>query len=114
MPHPGQPHWPSSSRVQNTTVVSPSTAASVIVTPNSTVRTIVSATTAADQDVGSGTGLPGGRRYGVVTCILCPPGPVSAHRHDPITQVSLALPRTPFPEEPVWLFRNQSAWISWV
>src|SRR5215213_10362388 len=61
MPHPGQPHWPSSSRLQNTTVVSPSTAASVIVTPNSTVRTIVSATTAAAEDVGSDTGLPGGR-----------------------------------------------------
>ena len=40
---------PSSSRSQNTTVTSPSTAASVIVTPNSTVRTIVSATTAAGR-----------------------------------------------------------------
>ena len=33
--------------------------ASVIVTPSSTVRTIVSATTAAGNDVESGTGLPG-------------------------------------------------------
>ena len=32
---------------------------SVIVTPNSTVRMIVSATTAAGNDVGSDTGLPG-------------------------------------------------------
>jgi hypothetical protein len=31
----------------------------VIVTPNSTVRTIVSATTPAGNDVGSDTGLPG-------------------------------------------------------
>jgi hypothetical protein len=31
----------------------------VIVTPNSTVRTIVSATTAAADDVESDTGLPG-------------------------------------------------------
>ena len=55
----GQWRRPSSSRLQNTTVTSPSTAASVIVTPNSTVRTIVSATTAAGNDVGSDTGLPG-------------------------------------------------------
>jgi len=31
--------WPSSSKLQNTTVASPSTAASVMVTPSSTVRT---------------------------------------------------------------------------
>ncbi|WP_373235244.1 hypothetical protein, partial [Mycobacterium marinum] len=44
---------------KNTTVVSPSTVASVIVRPNSTVRTIVSATTAAADDVRSDTGFPG-------------------------------------------------------
>jgi hypothetical protein len=48
----------SSSKLQNTTVVSPSTAPSVIVKPNSTVRTIVSATTAAGDDVRSDTRLP--------------------------------------------------------
>src|SRR6476620_7875923 len=59
LPQPGQDRCPSSSRLQNTTVDSPSTAASVIVTPSSTVRTIVSATTEATDDVGSDTGLPG-------------------------------------------------------
>src|SRR6478736_4521094 len=101
MPHCGQSRWPSSSRAQNTTVTSPSTAASVIVTPNSTVRTIVSATTTPAQDVGSDTGLPGGGRYGVDTCILCPPGPVSAHRHDLPARISATLTCTPFPEEPL-------------
>src|SRR3954468_14525284 len=59
LPQPGQCRCPSSSSLQNTTVTSPSTAASVIVTPSSTVRTIVSATTAAAEDVWSDTGLPG-------------------------------------------------------
>jgi hypothetical protein len=57
--------------------------------PSSTVRTIVSATTAAGKGVGSGTGLPGWQVCkGVGTCILCRPGPVSAHRHDPITGIT--------------------------
>src|SRR6478672_4380544 len=110
MPHPGQSRWPSSSRLQNTTVTSPSTAASVIVTPNSTVRTIVSATTTPAQDVGSDTGLPGGRRYGVDTCILCPPGPVSAHRHDLPARISATLTCTPFPDEPDYREEQPRRW----
>lgn len=57
-PHPGQWRRPSSTRSQNTTAVSPSTAASVTVAPSSTVRTIMSATTAEADDVGADAGLP--------------------------------------------------------
>jgi transposase len=41
----------------------------------------------------------------VRTCILCLPGPVSAHRHDLQSWRSAALTCTPIPEEPVkrWL-----------
>jgi hypothetical protein len=42
--------------VHHTTVVSPSTAASVIVTPSSTVPTIVSARIDAAENVGCDTG----------------------------------------------------------
>jgi len=50
---------PSTSRSQNTTVTWSSRAASVIVTPCSIVRMIVSATIEAGRQVGSDTGLPG-------------------------------------------------------
>src|ERR1700712_2101468 len=58
-PQSGQRPGPSVRRSANTTVVSPATAASVIATPSSTVRTIVSATIWAGADVGSTAGLPG-------------------------------------------------------
>jgi hypothetical protein len=38
---------------------------------------------------------------GVRTCILCRPGPVSAHRHDLQSRPSATLTSTPFPEEPI-------------
>ena len=39
-----------------------------------------------------GQGSPDGRRTGVGTCIICRPGPVSAHRHDPKARISATLP----------------------
>src|ERR1700752_2363832 len=103
-PQPGQRRpTPSSSRVQNTTVASPSTAASVIVTPSSTVRTIVSATTAAGNDATLDTGLPGMQvGHGGGTGINCRPEPVLAQRHDLIGSGHHAIACTPFPEEICW------------
>jgi hypothetical protein len=56
----------------------------VIVTPNSMVRMIVSATTDGGQAVASGKGhLGGGRRASVGTCIVTHRGATSPKRHDP-------------------------------
>src|SRR3954451_1103509 len=67
-------------RSAKTTVVSPATAASVIRTPSSTVRTVVSATIWAGADVGSTAGLPGGDSA----------WPENLHRHPPGARLNAA------------------------
>jgi hypothetical protein len=68
--------------VQKIVVVFSSTAASVLVTPSSMVRMIVSATTDGGQAVASGTG-PLVRWASVGTRIVKHRGPTSPKRHDP-------------------------------
>ena len=80
----GQRPGPVARSSHHTTVVSPSIAASVIVTPSSTVRTIVSARIDPAENVGCDTGPPGGDDKGVGTCIISRLEPVSSHRHAPI------------------------------
>jgi hypothetical protein len=52
-----------------------------------------------------------GRRQGVGTCIICRPGPISAHRHDPNQSAVAVITCTPFPEEPLWALRLQIAYL---
>jgi hypothetical protein len=73
----------------------------VIVTPNSTVRTIVSAMTETGKDVGCDTGFPRLTNNGVGTLIISRRGPISAQRHDPYRPGHHVLTCTPFPVEPV-------------
>jgi hypothetical protein len=80
---------------------SPRSGLAVIVTPSSTVRTIVSARTWAGENVGCDTGPPGVADHGVGNLHHQPPGPVSAHRHGPSPPGRHGPTCTPFPEEPI-------------
>ncbi|WP_197079830.1 hypothetical protein [Mycobacterium haemophilum] len=88
--------------VQKIVVVFSSMAASVIVTPNSIVRMIVSAITDGGQTVASGTGHLGGvDEARCRTRILTHRGPTSAQRHDTLTPTSASHRCTLVHEEPL-------------
>jgi hypothetical protein len=74
---------PASLMLYDVVVASSSMAASVIVTPNSIVRMIVSATTDDGQAVAFGKGHLGGVAVSVGACIVTHRGPTSPKRHEP-------------------------------
>ncbi|BDB43505.1 hypothetical protein IWGMT90018_39510 [Mycobacterium kiyosense] len=99
--------------MQKIVVCFSSTAASVIVTPNSMVRMIVSATTDGEQAVASGTGSLGVVVVaGVGTRIVTRRGPTSAHRHDNIPGNPPITDALSFTKSPKTSYLTRSVWIN--